>query len=616
MGASFEAGAPATPSAARRSTAISPSRDRSPELTDPLSALAGVGPRTAAGLGELGVECVGDLLRHLPAGYLDRRSPVDPAAASPGPGAVVGTVESVRWLRLRGRRGGLTVARVAGGGSALEVRWHGRPWLRDRLDVGAQVLLLGEVRRAKRGSGLEMLDPALETPSAETGDLISPVYPGLGSQGPARVAKLVAQAAGALDPARVPEDPIPAPLLEGHRLPPLAEALAEVHRPSPEADVAALRRRTSAAWARLLYGDLLAEQLALARRRRDRRACRPPHRFHLPQALREELLRLAPFALTEAQTRVVDEIFDDLERPWPMARLLQGDVGCGKTAVALLALAAAAANGLRGVWMAPTEVLAEQVFRVARGWFGERWPVALHTASSRAAAAAPVIVGTHALLEAGAVEGGGAEDLALVVIDEQHRFGVEQRRRLVERGSAPDLLLMSATPIPRSLALTRHGDLDLSRIDQAPPGRAGATTDVWPRRRRLRAYRRLADALEAGAQAYVVVPAIEAGEASLAATVDRLAEPLARWPGGVLHGRLPSAEQLDVLDRFTTGELRWLLATTVVEVGLDVPAATAMVIEGAERFGLAQLHQLRGRVGRGAVPGWCLALHGPVDGEA
>ncbi len=340
---------------------------------------------------------------------------------------------------------------------------------------------------------------------------------------------------------------------------------------------------------------------------------------------RKILAEIPPFPLTGAQERVVGEILDDLARPHPMLRLLQGDVGSGKTLVAALALAAALESGYQGAFMAPTELLAEQHYANLERLLDGRYPMALLTGSTASAADADrlragltsgeirLVVGTHALIQ----EGVEFQDLGLAVIDEQHRFGVEQRALLRGKGDRPDLLVMTATPIPRSLALTAYGDLPVSTLDEMPPGRSPVVTEVVPAKERGKVYGRLLEALEAGGRAYVVAPLIEESEqiaaSSLAEVEERVREELPGIPSAVLHGRVPAAERERIMRAFARGEIRVLVATTVIEVGVDVPEATWMVLESAERFGLAQLHQLRGRVGRGTGQAVCVAIHGRLS---
>ncbi|HZI63702.1 MAG TPA: ATP-dependent DNA helicase RecG, partial [Thermoanaerobaculia bacterium] len=349
------------------------------------------------------------------------------------------------------------------------------------------------------------------------------------------------------------------------------------------------------------------------------------HAYAIDDRVRAVARAVLPFKLTEAQKRVLREIADDLRGPYPMLRLLQGDVGSGKTIVAALALVLAIESGLQGAFMAPTELLAEQHFGNLQRLLGSRYRVALFTGSvgpsaldRRALARGDVqlAVGTHALIQ----EGVEFRRLGLAVIDEQHRFGVLQRQTLQRKGERPDVLVMTATPIPRSLALTAYGDLEMSLLDEMPPGRTPVATEVLPSSARRAVYERLRAELEAGAQAYVVFPLIDESDqvnaASLAAAGEKVRAFLGRFPSAVLHGRLAAPEREAIMRSFVRGEIRVLVATTVIEVGVDVPAATWMVIESAERFGLAQLHQLRGRVGRGPRPSRCVALHGRPSEEA
>jgi ATP-dependent DNA helicase RecG len=346
------------------------------------------------------------------------------------------------------------------------------------------------------------------------------------------------------------------------------------------------------------------------------------HTYRIDDRVRDAARAVLPFPLTGAQKRVLREIVEDLRRPEPMLRLLQGDVGSGKTIVAALALLVAIESGLQGAFMAPTELLAEQQYESLRRLLGGRCRLALLTASAeradearRALASGEIelAVGTHALVQRGVA----FHRLGLAVVDEQHRFGVEQRRLLQGKGDRPDVLVMTATPIPRSLALTVYGDLEVSVLDELPPGRRPVATEVVPAAERRGVYKRLREELAHGAQAYVVVPLIEESDEITAASLERLGskvrEFLAEHSSAILHGRLPVAERERVMADFVSGRTRVLIATTVVEVGVDVPAATWMVIESAERFGLAQLHQLRGRVGRSTRPSTCVAIHGKLS---
>ncbi|HEX2164818.1 MAG TPA: ATP-dependent DNA helicase RecG [Thermoanaerobaculia bacterium] len=599
------------------------------DLDPPLESLPGVGPARARALAAAGFERLGDLLFHVPLRYEDRSTLRRLADAAAGEAATFrGRLGALRPVRVRRR--GMTLVRgvLSDGSGELPVVWFNRPYLAAQVDPDAEYLLHGPVR--EKAGALELLNPSCERAGAAVhSGRVVPVYGGVGVLGAALVRRLTLAAVAAVDPARSVADPLPADLLARHDLPPLGRALAELHAPGATGeafDAETWNRRRSRPHLRLIYGELLDLQLALARLRR-RAAARPqPFRVVLDARVRRAARAVLPFRLTGAQKRALGEIAADLARPEPMLRLLQGDVGSGKTIVAALALLAAIENGLQGAFMAPTELLAEQHFQGLSRLLGRRYRVALLTASAPDAAEArrllaageiDLAVGTHALIQ----EGVGFRRLGLAVIDEQHRFGVEQRRRLQEKGACPNLLVMTATPIPRSLALAVHGDLDLSVLDELPPGRRPVATELLPARRRPEVYRRLARELSAGdGRAYVVFPRIEADEAGAAASLERHGEEVRRWlaplPVAFLHGRMSAAVRERTVADFAAGRCRVLVATTIVEVGVDVPEATVMVIENADRFGLAQLHQLRGRVGRSARPSRCVAIHGRPSTEA
>ena len=470
------------------------------------------------------------------------------------------------------------------------------------------------------------MNPSLESPEApEFGACVVPIYPAAGALGKALLRRLVRAALDSVDPRQQVAEPLPESLRARHGLPALGEALERLHRPGDDADLEQLNTRSSPGHRRLIYGELLEQQLELALRRQASRRVTKTHRYRIDHRLRQRLRSIPPFSLTGAQDRVLEEILLDLARPHPMSRLLQGDVGSGKTIVAALALAAALEGGFQAALMAPTEILAEQHYRTLSDLLGERYRVGLVTGSVEnpvavrrelADGSTQLAVGTHALIQ----ESVGFANLALAVIDEQHRFGVAQRRRLQVKGDSIDLLVMTATPIPRSLALTVYGDLDLSIIDQLPPGRQPVETRVVedPDPRRVTGW--LRRRLQEGHQAYVVVPLIESSSKVKAAALEKRGEEirrrLAAFEPAIVHGKTPPEERRRILAEFADGSRRLLIATTLIEVGLDVPAAGAMVIENAERFGLAQLHQLRGRVGRGGQESSCLAVSRNPSDEA
>jgi ATP-dependent DNA helicase RecG len=566
-------------------------------------------------LTEAGYATALDLLYHLPVRYEDRREVTPIAVAiSAGEGAytLAGRLSELRLLRtrrLRVVRGLLTDA-----SGSLPVVWFNRPYLATQTDPAADYLLHGPLSLGKAG-------PELKNPSCERvgealhGGRLTPVYPAIRGLGAPVFRRLLAALLEQVNLAEIP-DPLPAALLTRHGLPSLGAALAALHAPGEGEDLALLNGRRSPAHLRLIYGEFLELQLELALLRERAVRIARGHSYRI-DAARRAAREILPFRLTGAQKRALREIAADLESPWPMLRLLQGDVGSGKTIVAVLALVIALESGLQGAFMAPTELLAEQHYANLERLLGSRYRVALLTggapdlaAQRRALAAGEVqlAVGTHALIQ----EGTAFKRLGLAVVDEQHRFGVGQRQGLQQKGDRPDLLVMTATPIPRSLTLAAYGDLEVSVLDELPPGRTPIATEVVSAGRRAEVYRRLRVALAEGDRAYIVFPLIEGSDQVAAEAVSELGAQvrsyLAEFPSAVLHGKVPAAERERVMRAFASGEVRVLLATTVIEVGIDVPEATWMVIESAERFGLAQLHQLRGRVGRGERPSRCIAL--------
>jgi ATP-dependent DNA helicase RecG len=584
-----------------------------------------VGPARARTLAEAGFLTVRDLLFHLPSRWEDRRAVLPISAALAGGAGVTGTFRGrlSGLRRLRTRRRGFSIVRgtLSDSTGSVPVVWFNRPWLAEK---GEEEWLVHGTVRGVGESGIELLNPDCEKAADDDpvhAARIAPVYPAIGKLGPAALRRIFASLLERIDLEAIP-DPLPSDLLARHGLPPLGAALRSLHAPGIADDPEALARRRSPAWLRLIYGELLELQLALARLRQRERRLPRTRSYRVDDALRAVARGVLPFRLTGAQKLALREIVADLRGPHPMLRLLQGDVGSGKTIVAALALVVALENGYQGAFMAPTELLAEQHFASLRKLLGHRYRLALLTGSNpeaprlRAALASGEVqlaVGTHALIQ----ESVRFRDLGLAVIDEQHRFGVLQRGRLWGKGDHPDVLIMTATPIPRSLALALWGDLAVSTIAELPPGRSPVATELVPAKKRREVYRRLRAALEAGERAYVVFPLIEESErvaaASVAAAGEKVRELLAGIPTAVLHGRTPPAERDRIMRAFAEGEVRALISTTIVEVGVDVPEATWMVIESAERFGLSQLHQLRGRVGRGERASLCLAVHGPLQ---
>jgi ATP-dependent DNA helicase RecG len=573
-------------------------RARPERLAASVESLAGVGVTLRRKLASLGLRSVGDVLEHAPRRYESAADEV-PIAALHGTDevVVVGSVLNVAKRPLRGRRT-LVTARVSDGSATITAQWFNQPWLADQLQPGMRVRLRGKPSRF----GFDVRSHDVGEEAQRTADF-APVYPA-GEEIPQ--ARVRAVASAALAHAGDVVDPLPAELKARERLPLRADAVAALHRPSSEAEAEEARRR-------LAFDELLVLQIGVARRARARERSLAPS-LAVPGELIHRYRRALPFALTPHQEQAVRELDEDLARTVPMQRLLQGDVGSGKTVVALYALLRAVEHGRQGALMAPTETLAEQHFLTVESLCGELGvSCALLTNATpkreRAQAfSADVVVGTHALIQ----EGVELRDLAVAVVDEQHRFGVEQRRALTE-GRSPHVLHMTATPIPRTLALTVYGDLAVSEIAKPPANRKPIVTAWVTEERSSDAYTRLRKHLDAGRQAYVVCPLIEESEVSQARAAEVEAERLQRgelrdYRVGLLHGRLRPVERRELMARFKARELDVLVATTVIEVGVDVPNATIMIVQEADRFGLAQLHQLRGRVGRGAEQSYCLLV--------
>jgi len=489
----------------------------------------------------------------------------------------------------------MLTARVSDGSATVSATWFNQPWLERQLQPGTPVRLRG--RQGRYGFDVRSFDIGDGEATAD----FAPVYPASEQI----TAKKLRELVGAALPIAL-ADPLPATLKESERLPERNDALWSLHRPRSLAEAEAGRRR-------LAFDELLVLQLGLARRRRERETEIAPA-LQPAGDLVARYRGVLPFRLTEYQERAIAEIDADLQRTVPMQRLLQGDVGSGKTVVALYALLRAVEAGRQGALMAPTETLAEQHFLTLEEPCRELGVTcALLTSSSPKrvrdlAPSADVVVGTHALIQ----EGVELRDLAVAVVDEQHRFGVEQRKALAE-GRSPHVLHMTATPIPRTLALTVYGDLSVSEIAKPPADRKPIKTAWVTEERSAAAYSRLRKHLDAGRQAYVVCPLIEESETTQARAAEAEAERLRRaelrgYRVGLLHGRLRPVERRDLMARFKARELDVLVATTVIEVGVDVPNATIMIVQEADRFGLAQLHQLRGRVGRGAEQSFCLLI--------
>jgi ATP-dependent DNA helicase RecG len=592
-----------------------PAASRPHRLQRELDVLPGVGATVKRKLAKLGLATIGDVLEHAPFRFVE---PVSIADLFGDTDEVAIVVEVLSVSKRRARKLTIVEARVRDRTGQLRATWFNQPWVADQLQPGSRVRLVGTLRRGSFAVRSHELNPP---PAPRV-----PVYPASEEISPKLVQRLVR---GALPYVRDVVDPLPAELRGREGLPLKRDALAALHEPRDDEQAEFARQR-------LALEELLILQIGIARRAAAREATLAPS-LGEPGELIARYRKALPFALTPYQEQAVRELDDDLQRTVPMQRLLQGDVGSGKTVVALYALLRAVENGRQGALMAPTETLAEQHFLTVEPLCFELGVTcALLTSSSRKrdrdlALSSDVVVGTHALIQ----EGVELRDLAVAVVDEQHRFGVEQRKALAAgpgraraadtsprssrlgrdelAGRAPHVLHMTATPIPRTLALTVYGDLAVSEIAKPPASRKPIVTKWITEDRAHDAYVRLTRLLDEGRQAYVVCPLVEASETTLARAAEEEADRLRRaelrdYRVGVIHGRLKADERREVMARFKARELDVLVATTVIEVGVDVPNATVMIVQEADRFGLAQLHQLRGRVGRGSEQSYCLLV--------
>ena len=567
-------------------------------LEAPIDSLSGVGPTLRKRLAKLGLERVGDLLDHRPRRY-EEPVPEKRIAELWGDDEVVIAGEVLKTSSRRGRgRLQILTAQVSDGSGQISATWFNQPWLQEKLVPGTRVRLRGAPNRY--GFQVRSYDLNGGTATAD----FAPVYPASEEVASAKLRELVESA---LPFATDRPDPLPAGLKEERRLPLRGDALVALHRPRSLAEAEEGRLR-------LAFDELLTLQLALVRQAAEREEA-VAVALAEPGELIERYRAVLPFELTEHQEAAIAELDADLARTTPMQRLLQGDVGSGKTVVALYALLRAVESGRQGALMAPTETLAEQHFLTVEAICAQLGvSCALVTGSFRSRGPdADVVVGTHALIQ----EGFDFRDLAVAVVDEQHRFGVEQRSALAE-GRAPHVLHMTATPIPRTLALTVYGDLAVSEIAKPPASRKPIVTAWVTDERSSEAYTRLRAHLAEGRQAYVVCPLIEESATTLARAAEQEADQLRAgelkgFRVGCMHGRLKPADRRELMASFKARELDVLVATTVIEVGVDVPNATIMIVQEADRFGLAQLHQLRGRVGRGAAQSYCLLISRAKD---
>jgi ATP-dependent DNA helicase RecG len=593
----------------------------------PLGDLKGVGPRVGERLGRLGLSTVQDLLLHLPLRYQDRTRVVPVAALRAGDEAAVEA--EVLGSEVSGSRQRMLVGKVADGSGVLSVRFFNfNPGISSAFRKGRRLRLFGEVREGY--AGLEMIHPEFQDAGKEgdpaANECLTPVYPSTEGLHQLTLRALTDQALARMEVVceRADFDLLPEPLRQRYGLPALAEALRVLHRPPAPMAPDRLLENTCPARRRLIFEELLAHNLSL----RELRALVQQHPAHVLVAQRDlpgRFVSSLPFRLTSAQRRVIGEIASDLALDRPMMRLLQGDVGSGKTVVAAAAALQAVAAGFQVALMAPTELLVEQHYLNFSNWLKPlQVPVAWLAGGMKvrrrrqvleqmANGEVAIALGTHALFQ----DDVEFRDLALVVIDEQHRFGVHQRYALREKGKhqgrLAHQLIMTATPIPRTLAMTAYADLDHSVLDELPPGRTPVTTVVLPDRRRREVVERVDRACRNERQAYWVCTLIEESEAlqcqTAEATARDLTAALPELTVGLVHGRMSAADKETAMRAFKAGDTDLLVATTVVEVGMDVANASLMIIENAERLGLAQLHQLRGRVGRGRIGSYCVLMY-------
>jgi ATP-dependent DNA helicase RecG len=596
-----------------------------PELR-PVTSLRGVGEALAARLEKLNVTTVQDLLFLLPLRYEDRTRVVPMGALSLGDRAVVEGEVQLTEVTFRGRR--QLLCRISDGSGSLTLRFfHFSSSQQQALSRGVRIRCYGEIRRSP--NGFEIVHPEYRRVGGDSvnavEETLTPIYPLTEGVQQGRLRQLTTLALNEFA-GRTLQDWLPTSIASELEMPSLREALEYVHRPPPDASLDLLSTGQHPAQRRLAFEELLAHQLSLRLLRREIRRD-PGWPFATDRKLVDKFLKSLPFSLTGAQRRAWEDIQRDLSQPSPMLRLVQGDVGSGKTVVAALAALQAVEAGFQAAVMAPTELLAEQHARNFLNWLtpldiqlttltsGQPQATRTRSLTDLASGTAHIAVGTHALFQ------GGVEfkRLGLAIVDEQHRFGVHQRLLLREKGASdgrfPHQLIMTATPIPRTLAMTAYADLDVSVIDELPPGRTPVQTVVVTESRREEIVVRIRDACRQKKQAYWVCPLVEESEQLQAQAAEEtarmLAEALSELRVGLVHGRMKPREKDVVMTSFKAGQIDLLVATTVIEVGVDVPNASLMVIENAERMGLAQLHQLRGRVGRGSAASSCVLLYRP-----
>ena len=597
------------------------------DLTTPLTYVKGIGPARAAMLEAKGLSTVEDLLGYVPFRYEDRSNMKTIAQLAPGEMAtVIADVRSAKLSGFKRRNLGLFEVRFTDASRAILVgKWFHGGYLANVLGEGMKVALYGKVEFDSYSGELTMLHPEFEILSGDGEDgeaalhvgRIVPIYEAVSKLTTRILRVFTHRILEAVEPL---DDPLPQFLRDRLKLPDRWTATRQIHFPAPDSDLRLLNNFRSPAQFRLIFEEFFWLECGVALKRSKARTL-PGIAFSLDDRVREKIKAMLPFKPTGAQRRVIQEIANDMKEPRPMNRLLQGDVGSGKTIVAAEAAVIAIENGYQVAVLAPTEILATQhafyfkqilsklgyVTLLLTGSFSSREKVQLKKLVAEGLA--HVVIGTHALLEKD-VE---FKRLGLAIVDEQHRFGVLQRLGLVQKGVHPDVLVMTATPIPRTLAMTLYGDLDVSVIDELPPGRKPIITKHATADRIEQVYSFIKRQIDEGRQAYVVYPVIEESETQAMKAAQKMYEHLSRevFPTlevGLMHGRLGAEEKESVMQRFKEGGIQIMVSTTVIEVGVDVPNASVMLVEQAERFGLAQLHQLRGRVGRGAAQSYCILV--------
>ena len=584
----------------------------------PVRFLKGVGTSRAKVLEEYGLSTAGDLLWFFPYRYEDRRHPTTIADLGhhlDEPVLIRGRVISAHARVSPVKRMKIFEAVLEDESGAVKLVWFNQPFLAEQIKRGDRLAVFGAPKFSGYGHlQIESADwEKFEGDEEEEGAIV-PIYSRIGNIPPKALRRIVGEA---LEVIPSLEDPLPEEIREALQVGPLPPAIAQLHRPAELTDEFVWRR--SPAHRRVILQEFFTFQLALRVRRATEEVKKKDRKIRIDDAIRAEVRKILPFRLTRAQKRVLKEIADDLRAERPMYRLLQGDVGSGKTIVALIAAMLAIRNGHQVALLAPTEILVEQHFQRISQLLDHSVVVAKATGSATPAERRSLraglrdgyiqlVVGTHALLE----EEIAFQSLGLAIVDEQHRFGVEQRQRLFAKGDTPDILVMTATPIPRSLALAIYGDLELSVIDELPPGRLAIKTAVRASSQLERIYKFLAEQIAARAQVYIVYPIIEESEKLNLKPLKLGFEAVrARFPDrqvAMLHGRMPAADKEATMQRFKAGEIDILVSTTVIEVGIDVPNASIMLIMDGDRFGLSQLHQLRGRVGRGERKSYCILV--------